>query len=156
MEAHEKVRKKHNFTGKVNCWMLSIDYSMMLVKVRPFLCLRNTKSKETFWCILFYCWEKPVPIHQMFCVQVEFSFLKLYIKVKEKKSNIYSTKCYRLKRKRNGSFFRLALQGFIGFISFKIDYKSFLLSQTRKPLASLLYDPMELWFFFFKKLLQLK
>ena len=49
MEAHEKVRKKHNFfTGKVNCWMLSIDYAMMLVKVRPFLCLKNTQFKETF------------------------------------------------------------------------------------------------------------
>lgn len=60
MEAHEKVRKKHNFSGKVNCWMLSIDYSMMLVKVRPFLCLRNSKSKELFDAYYFIV-EKTCP-----------------------------------------------------------------------------------------------
>lgn len=73
MEAHEKVRKKHNFTGKVNCWMLSIDYSMMLVKVRPFLCLKNTKFTEFCDAYYFICSRKPVPIHQMFCVSSDFS-----------------------------------------------------------------------------------
>lgn len=63
-------------TGKVNCWMLSIDYSMMLVKVRPFLCLKNTQFKELFDAYYFIIVEnlKPVPIHQMFYIQVFFFF----------------------------------------------------------------------------------